>query len=273
MVETIKKSWMTPSQCVGFSGCYQTEPLCHEIFVVTPKGDFKTMPAGCSVLDFAFSIHTILGTHCIGAKVNHNLVPISHVLKSGDQVEVLTSKEARVSPEWLNFITTAKAKAKIEAFLRKQRRESQKKGEKILADFLHNADTDINSLHIERLCDAHETTTREDLFAAIGEGKIVLDNKDLSIANGKTKKKKGSSWAEYLNIFRKKKEQPEAEDSTLYAGIIDKKKPLILSEETISRYLMCDCCQPIPGDDVLGYLAPDNRITIHKRPMRLRRPN
>lgn len=96
-----------------------------EIFVFTPKGEIKTMPQNCTALDFAFSIHTFLGSHCIGAKVNHKLVPLSHKLQSGDQVEILTSKSQHVQPSWINFATTAKAKAKIMAILKREQRGMQ----------------------------------------------------------------------------------------------------------------------------------------------------
>ena len=107
-----------------------------EIFVFTPKGEIKTMPQGCTALDFAFSIHSVLGTHCIGAKVNHKLVPMNHVLQSGDQVEILTSNSQHVQASWLSFATTAKARAKIQAALRRQQRLMQNEGEEKLNAFL-----------------------------------------------------------------------------------------------------------------------------------------
>lgn len=106
-----------------------------EIFVFTPKGEIKTMPQNCTALDFAFSIHTFLGSHCIGAKVNHKLVPLSHKLQSGDQVEILTSKSQHVQPSWINFATTAKAKAKIQAILKREQRGMQQAGEEMLREF------------------------------------------------------------------------------------------------------------------------------------------
>ncbi len=244
-----------------------------EIFVVTPKGEFKTMPVGSSVLDFAFEIHTIVGKHCIGAKVNHNLVPINHVLKSGDQVEILTSKEPQVTAEWLKFTTTGKARGKVMYELRKQKRQKQKEGEQTLNQFLRENELEPSSLNIDLLTEFHEKPNREEFFASIGMGQVVLGQADLNVINGKKKKrrekKERSSWTGYLNIFKsnKKKEEktkPMAE-AKQQAAPVDSKKPIILNEETISRYLMCDCCQPIPGDDVLGYYDNNNRITIHKR--------
>lgn len=267
-LQTIKEILDDPQpNALDFLDTIKLNLYSNEIFVVTPKGDFKTMPAGCSVLDFAFSIHTILGTHCIGAKVNHVLVPISHTLKSGDQVEVLTGKEPNISAEWLNFITTAKARGKIMASLRKEKREYQRKGEQMLIEFLRQNDREASSLNIEKLTEEHQKSNREELFAGIGSGEIVLGDTDMDIINGKDKRDR-SSWTDYLNIFKsnKKKSKKRIEADTKQVPItVDTKKPIILNESTISHFMICECCQPIPGDAVLGYFDTNNRITIHKR--------
>ena len=236
-----------------------------EIFVVTPKGEFKTMPAGCTVLDFAFSIHTFLGTHCIGAKVNHKLVGISHVLESGDQVEILTSKNQKVEKRWIDLATTAKAKGKIQAILRREQREKQKTGEELLADFFQKNEKELSSAGVAKLCHFHSLASREELLSAIGEGTITLGPADLKALD---EKKSGSKrWKRYLPFLKKESPSPapteEGDPNPTFT--IDRKKPLILNEETISRYFICDCCHPIPGDDVLGYLDPEQHIVIHKR--------
>ena len=115
-----------------------------EIMVFTPKGELKTMPKGATALDFAYSIHSFLGSHCFGAKVNHRLVPLSYALKSGDQVEILTSRNQHVQPEWLNFATTAKARGKIQAYLRRESREKQRRGEELMRDFLAKHDMEYS---------------------------------------------------------------------------------------------------------------------------------
>ena len=150
-----------------------------EIFVFTPKGEIKTLPAGCTALDFAFQIHTFLGSHCIGAKVNHKLVPLSHKLQSGDQVEILTSKSQHVQPSWINFVYTAKAKGKIMAILRRESREIQKKGEDILTQWLKQYDMELTTQVIDKLCSFHEIQKPENLFHALGEKTIILGEKDL----------------------------------------------------------------------------------------------
>ena len=129
-LRTIKEILDDPQpDAMDFLDAIKLNLFASEIFVFTPKGEIKTMPAGCTALDFAFQIHTFLGSHCIGAKVNHKLVPLSHRLQSGDQVEILISKSQHVQPSWITFVSTAKAKGKIQAILRRDSREVQKKGE------------------------------------------------------------------------------------------------------------------------------------------------
>ena len=236
-----------------------------EIFVVTPKGEFKTMPANCTVLDFAFNIHTFLGTHCIGAKVNHHLVPINHVLQSGDQVEILTSKNQKVEREWMQYATTAKAKGKIQALLRREDREKQKEGEELLNEFFQKIEKEPNSINIDKLCRLHNMQTREDLLVAVGEKRINLGDNDEAIILNKISEKKG--WGKYLTIFKRHHANNANADAPISVAPlkIDKKKPLILNEETIGHYIICQTCHPIPGDDVLGYFDGVSSITIHKR--------
>ena len=251
---------------IDFLDTIKLNLFANEIFVVTPKGEFKTMPAGCTVLDFAFSIHTFLGTHCIGAKVNHKLVGISHVLQSGDQVEILTSKNQKVDQRWTDFITTAKAKGKIQAILRREEREMQKVGEEILNDFFQKNEKEPNSININKLCQFHGLATREELLSAIGSQTITLGEADLNALNEKVPKRK--KWKKYLPFFKRHKDndgQAQPAEAGQPVLQIDKKKPLILSEETLGRYVMCDCCHPIPGDDVLGFINDDGQIIIHKR--------
>ena len=131
-LRTIKEILDDPQpDAMDFLDAIKLNLFASEIFVFTPKGEIKTMPAGCTALDFAFAIHTFLGSHCIGAKVNHKLVPLSHKLQSGDQVEVLTSKTQKPVPEWQSFICTAKAKTRLEAALRKERKMLIETGEQM----------------------------------------------------------------------------------------------------------------------------------------------
>ncbi len=241
-----------------------------EILVITPKGEFKTMPLGCTALDFAFSIHTFLGTHCMGAKVNHQLVPINHQLKSGDQVEILTSNAMRVEAEWLNFVTTAKARNKIEAVLRRQKREQQKVGEELVEEWCQQHELEMTSQLVDHLCVVHDQPSREELFAIIGAGSVVLSDADITairrVAEGR-QKNESKGWSRFVPFWRPKAKTGEnvKNEKTVTEPVIDRKKPVILNEENLSRYVMCPHCRPIPGDQVLGYLDEQNRVVIHKR--------
>ena len=235
-----------------------------EIFVFTPKGEIKTMPQGCTALDFAFSIHSVLGTHCIGAKVNHKLVPMSYVLESGDQVEVLTSKTQNVKPEWLNMVTTAKARTKIQGILRREERIAHKEGERLMAAFVEREGLTLDVHNMARLCRLHNFTEYDQLLVAIGQGTVTLGDAERSAI-------KGSSSTS--NIFgrlfgsSKKEEAPSATPAAIVdSHKIDKKRPLLLTDESLqSGYRMADCCHPIPGDDVLGFIDDDGQIVIHQR--------
>ncbi len=238
-----------------------------EIFVFTPKGDIKTLPQNSTVLDFAFTIHTFLGSHCIGAKVNHKLVPLSHRLQSGDQVEVLTSKAQRIQSSWVNFVTTAKAKTKIIALLKRKQRVAQKEGETILNEFFKKEDLEPNSVNIDKLLHRHKMT-HESFLTALGEKALVLGDEDRNLLKEKTN---NINWKRYIFPLGKKNNKTDEKTSpSLPAPIepdkIDKKKHITLSEDTInSMYIMGRCCKPISGDDVLGYMDEQNRIIIHKR--------
>jgi GTP pyrophosphokinase len=231
-----------------------------EIFVFTPKGDIKTMPQHCTALDLAYSIHTFLGNHCIGAKVNHKLVPLNHPLQSGDQVEILTSNAPRVDESWLSFVTTAKARAKIQAALRRKQRLMQNEGEEKLNAFLEKEGLGNYTSNIEKLWKLHKLNDREELLTEIGKGTIVLgnDDKDALLGNKKL------SFASIFSFSRDKKKE-EVATKEIHENI-DRKTTLNLTEESLkSRYIIADCCHPIPGDDVLGYYDENKHIIIHKR--------
>ena len=264
---TIKEILDDPQpDAMDFLDTIKLNLFASEIFVFTPKGEIKTMPAGCTALDFAFQIHTFLGSHCIGAKVNHKLVPLSHRLQSGDQVEILTSKSQHVQPSWLNFVSTAKAKGKIQANLRRADREMQKKGEQTLKDWLDKNSMELNSSIIDKLCDLHEIQRHENLFLSLGKKNIILSDRDLDYLQGKKASKKG--WKKFVPFIKEKKEEKtiKAERGLLEVGKgFNKKIPCYLTEETIQMYIFRDCCHPIPGDDILGYINNKNNVEIHKR--------
>ncbi len=270
-LRTIKEILDDPQpDAMDFLDSIKLNLFASEIFVFTPKGEIKTMPAGCTALDFAFEIHTFLGSHCIGAKVNHKLVPLSHKLNSGDQVEILTSKSQHVLPSWINFVSTAKAKSKIQAILRHDNREIQKKGEEILNEWLKKNGLELTTSILDKLCDFHDLQKHENFFLALGEHTILLGDTDLNELQGKTKPESANKgWRRYVPFFskdrNKQKETEQTEDKIVVNKEFNKKKPVIINEENISQYIFPDCCHPIPGDDILGYIDNRNHIEIHKR--------
>ena len=262
-LKTIKEILDDPQpDAIDFLDTIKLNLFASEIFVFTPKGELKTMPQNSTALDFAFSLHTDIGSHCIGAKVNHKLVPLSHKLQSGDQVEILTSKSQRVQPQWEVFATTARARAKIAAILRKERKANQKIGEEILSEFLKKEEVRPEEAVIEKLRKLHNAKNEEELLAAIGSKAIVLGEAD----KNELKEKQTSNWKKYLTFsFGNSKEKQEEKESQEKEKI-NPKEVLKLTEESLQKkYIMAECCHPIPGDDVLGYVDENDRIIIHKR--------
>jgi len=262
-LRTIKEILDDPQpDAIDFLDTIKLNLFASEIFVFTPKGEIKTMPQNSTALDFAFSLHTDLGSHCIGAKVNHKLVPLSHKLESGDQVEILTSKSQRVQPSWEVFATTAKAKAKIAAILKKEQKNFQKEGERILHDFLLEEELQADESNIEKLCKLHNMKTADDLYMAIGSKNVILGDTDRNEL-----KEKASNWKKYLTFsFGTNKENKDRPEEKASQEKINPKQILKLTDDSIQKnYAIADCCQPIPGDDVLGYMDENEKITIHKR--------
>lgn len=277
-LRTIKEILDDPQpDAMDFLDAIKLNLFASEIFVFTPKGDIKTMPAGCTALDFAFQIHTFLGSHCIGAKVNHKLVPLSHKLQSGDQVEILTSKAQHVQPSWVNFVGTAKAKGKILALLRKEARELQRKGEAMLAEWLAQNGMEASATQTDRLCDLHNLQRPEDLTRAIGAKSIVLGDDDLAALQGKRGKDGGArAWMRYVPFLNKRdndafKRQDTHTVTPAVDGLItvddklNRKKPIFISEKNINGYIFPTCCHCIPGDDALGFIDNRGHIEIHSR--------
>ena len=265
-LRTIKEILDDPQpDAIDFLDTIKLNLFASEIFVFTPKGEIKTMPQNSTALDFAFSLHTDIGSHCIGAKVNHKLVPLSHKLQSGDQVEVLTSKSQRVQPEWEVFATTARARAKIAAILRKEQRNSQKEGETLLNEFFKKEELRLDDLLIDKLVKAHNMKNRDEFLIAIGNKKIVLGDLDKNAL----KDKQGTNWKKFLTFSfggNKDNKEPIEEKPLQEKEKINTKQILKLTEENIQKnYIMAECCHPIPGDDVLGYMDENDRIIIHKR--------
>ena len=246
-LHTIKEILDDPQpDAMDFLDSIKLNLFASEIFVFTPKGEIKTMPANCTALDFAFQIHTFLGSHCIGAKVNHKLVPLSHKLSSGDQVEIITSNS------------------------RRDRREIQKKGETILQEFMERNHLELTTQALDRLCEFHDVQKHEDLYYGLGRKNIILGDKDIDEILGKNKKTTAKiGWRRYVPFMKEKsgseEKKPAARNYMIVGKDFNRKKPVIITESNINQFLFPGCCHPIPGDDALGFIDGRHRIEIHKR--------
>ena len=269
-LRTIKEILDDPQpDAMDFLDAIKLNLFASEIFVFTPKGEIKMLPAGCTALDFAFQLHTFLGSHCIGAKVNHRLVPLSHRLQSGDQVEILTSKSQHVDPSWINFVSTAKARGKIQAILRRANREQQKQGESILKEWLAKHNLEQTTPILDKLCELHELQKPEELLQHLGDRTVILGEKDLDEILGKKKSNVSFSWLKRMPFMgrekRRNKTEKDEQNLLVVGKDFNKKLPCIITETSVERYIFPSCCHPIPGDDILGYIDNKGRIEIHKR--------
>lgn len=238
-----------------------------EIFVFTPKGDIKTLPQGATALDFAYALHTNIGNKCIGAKVNHRLVPLSHPLASGDQVEILTSRSQEPQAEWLNFVTTAKARSKIDAVLKRARKDAAKVGEeKVIAAF-KRSDMEASTSNLDKLCMYFGFSKREEFFYAVEKGDVTLPENIKKLLKEKTDNVLFKYVKQALGVgVKNNKEKEEVQKEEKPKVKYDKSKPYILREEAFERnYVIAECCKPIPGDDALGFINDDGNVVVHKR--------
>ena len=245
-----------------FLGTFKLNLFAQEVFVFTPKGEIKTMPAGSTALDFAFMLHSELGEHCIGAKVNHTLVPLSYRLKGGDQVEVLTSNSQHPQREWLEMVITAKAKNCLDQYFRKEERHYIKHGERLVNDAIQmDKDLEPNrDMSLERLLRYNNITQPQELYLHVGQGTIRLDNiHDIVFP------KRG--WKSYIPFIGKNSDvsaQPSDKEKEI---VKPKKGPHTIEltdDEMGKKFVLSNCCHPIPGDEVLGYLDENGLMHIHK---------
>ena len=268
-LRTIKEILDDPQpDAMDFLDAIKLNLFASEIFVFTPKGEIKTMPTGCTALDFAFSIHTFLGSHCIGAKVNHKLVPLSHKLQSGDQVEILTSKSQHVQPSWINFVSTAKAKGKIQAILRRDQREQQRAGEERIAEFLKKNNIANTPEVVDQLAEYHESQSRDEFIQSVGSQTILLGEKDVDELLGRNSNNSKKGWRKYVPfVGRKQKKATDAQQPELFVVPegFNRKKPIYINEDNINQFKFKRCCHPIPGDDAMGFIDGKHQIEIHKR--------
>lgn len=242
---------------VDFLQDFKTSFLAEEIYVYTPKGDVKMLPIGSTSLDFAFSIHSAIGSKCIGAKVNHKLVPLSHKLRSGDQVEIITSNKQRPNEDWLNIVVTAKAKTKIKDALKEEKRKIAEEGKYTVQRKLEGLGAAYNQYNIDVLTAFYKQASTLDFFYQVSIKSIDLKElKEFQVLGDKLEPPKPPK-----PVIEHKQEYNEQA-----ANINRKDTELIIFGESSDRivYNLANCCKPIPGDDVFGFVTTGKGLTIHR---------
>jgi len=239
---------------IDFLQDFKLSFLAEEIYVYSPKGDIKMLPSGASALDFAFAVHTAIGEKCIGAKVNHKLVPIGHKLRSGDQVEIITSTKQKPKSEWLKMVVTTKAKSKIKDSLKEEKRTIAEEGKNILQRKLEGFGVPMNQANVEEITNFYKLNSSLDLFYDIAVKKTDLrELKDFQVLGDK--------------ISAPKIVKPLVEEKASTGVKKDKKdNELIIFGESSDKimYSLANCCKPIPGDDVFGFVTQGEGLKIHR---------
>ncbi len=238
---------------IDFLQDFKTSFLAEEIYVYTPKGDVKMLPVNSSALDFAFNIHSAIGSKCIGAKVNHKLVPLSHKLRSGDQIEIITSNKQKPNEDWLGFVVTAKARNVIKDVLRDEKRKIAEDGKYAAEKKLQNIGVKLSPSNIDQLVEFYKVQSPLDLFYCIATKQIDFrDLKEFEVRGDK------------LELKKIKKEEVVAEAAIKQD--LKKDTELIIFGERSDRivYTLANCCKPIPGDDVFGFVSSGKGLIIHR---------
>jgi len=254
-VQKVREMLKNPeSNALDFIDDFKMNLFSDEIFIFTPKGALIQLPLNATALDFAFEIHTDVGASCIGAKVNHKLVPLNHKLQNGDQVEIITSGKQTPKEDWLNIVVTAKAKAKIKSALKEEKRKIAEDGKEILERKLKSLKITYNSENIHKLSYFFKLPSVQDLFYNVAQG--VIDMKDLKDYQASEKQ-----------VDNKPQDKIEAEQvQSLMRNLKAKDSDMLLIGEDMQKidYKLANCCNPIPGDDVFGFITVSDGIKIHR---------
>lgn len=249
----------TQDSALEFLDEFKMNLFTSEITVFTPKGEMRTLPKGATVLDFAYDIHTEIGKKAIGAKVNHKLVPLSHKISGGDQIEIITASSQKPTWNLLDLATTAKAKIAIRNALKAEAKLKIDTGRKILDKMFDDLGVVQDNDIFKKIFTVYEVNSKEELYSRIGENKINLENLNRTIRKNSSKRFKSYWNLQFGKIGGGKRQAPASNTP------FNTKGTLMLNQDSDSHsYITAHCCNPIPGDDIIGYLSPDDIIVIHK---------
>ena len=257
-MNTIKDILANPEpSAIDFLDTIKLNLYASEIYVFTPKGDLQILPKGATVLDMAYAIHTELGAHCIAGKINHRLVPLSHELSSGDQVEIITSDSQSPQSEWLKFCRTAKAQTAIRSMMKKDYKGLVERGSRLFMEFMSKEGIEPTNEVVSKILGRFHLKNRDELYVMLANDEILLPVEELR----KLTESRQSLFSKLLrNPFSSKKK-----DEAGTSEKINRKEIYVLySDEKSSNYRIEDCCCPIPGDDVLGFVDDDEKVVLHK---------
>jgi len=262
-IKKIREMLESPnSDPIEFLDEFKMNLFSSEIMVFTPKGNIITLPKGATALDFAYEIHTEIGNSAIGAKINYKLQTLNTTLQSGDQVEIITSDKAKPVKEWLDYVTVAKAKSAIKHSLRAEIKELNDRGKSILEEKLRELKVTHNSEVYNKLLPGYQCISRDDLYSKIGNGTINLDNIKKIL-----KKNPSSRIIKYWELHMPGSQKESKKKNEPIEDKIDTKVPYLIREsveDLKTDYEIAKCCKPIPGDEVVGYIASNGKIIIHK---------
>ena len=265
-MKTLKELLEHPEpNAIDFMDTFKLNLFASEIFVFTPKGEIKTIAMGSTALDFAFTLHSDLGLRCIGAKVNHKLVPLSYKLQSGDQVEILTSRKQTPQVEWLDFVTTARAKSKLKSYFKREEKKWVTLGKNMIEEAMLSIHIVPENGNLIKVLNHYKFNEWNTFYIQAAKGKINIEDIEKVIFKPKSQ----NVFVKYLKKpfgSSENKNAKNIEPDLVPATKIDRKKAFVLSEENLGiTYKFADCCHPIPGDDVLGYVEDSEMVLIHKR--------
>ncbi len=229
-----------------------------EIIVFTPKGESRKMPFGATALDFAYEIHSKIGNGAIGAKINHKIEPITAQINSGDQIEIITADTARPKPEWLDIVTTSKARQAIKSFLKRERQHNIERGQQALEEKMRELNIPLSGRVLRKIVPMYGSANKEELYSKIGAGIVTLDELEKIL-----KVNARSKILKFWTLFIPEKKESESDDDA--ADTTGARAAATAAEPAEPRFEMAECCKPIPGDSVVGYRDPaSGKIIVHK---------
>ena len=256
-LKQIRAALNSPTEnAVDFLDNFKLSLYTSEIVVFTPKGESRKMPFGATALDFAYDIHSKIGNSAISAKINHKLEPITTQINSGDQIEIITADTARPKPEWLDIVTTAKAKSAIKSFLKRERQNNIERGMQLLEEKMKSLNIQLSGRVLRKIVPIYESNNKEELYSKIGAGIVSLDDLDKVLkVNSKSKILK------FWTLFIPQKKEEEGDDTGEIAPPAQPKE----QPADEPQFEIAECCKPIPGDKVVGYRNPvTGKIIVHK---------